>query len=79
MTATTAASITILIVVLVIMIVYALIMFETYKNDTFIFTPYTPPAPPPNTFFPLGNVTPMTQEEIAARNAIILGSAGAAT
>lgn len=79
MTAAHAASVVILILVLIIMIVFALVMFETYKNDTFIFTPYTPPAPPANTFFPLGNVTPMTQEEIAARNAIILGSSGTAT
>lgn len=79
MATATAVSVGILIVILVIMIVFAVVMFETYKNDTFIFTPYTPPPPPPNTFFPLGNVTPMTQEEIAARNAIILGSAGTAT
>jgi hypothetical protein len=79
MVSTTAISVGILIVVLVIMIVFALVMLETYKNDTFVFTPYTPPPPPANTFFPLGNVTPLTQEEIEARNAVILSSAGAAT
>ena len=61
------------------MIVYAIVMFEIYKNQTFIFTPYQQPAPPPNTFRPLGNVTPLTQEEINQRNALIRASTGTAT
>ena len=64
----------ILIFILVIIIVYVIVMFEFYKNESFIFTPYKPPPPPGNAFYPLGNVTPMTADEIEQRNAIIIGS-----
>lgn len=64
--------------VLVIMIIYVIVMFEFYKNQTFIFTPYVPPTPPPNYFYPLGSVTPLTQEQIEQRNAIIAASTGTA-
>lgn len=67
-------SIGILIFILFIMIVYVIVMFELYKRQKFIFSPYTPPPAPPNSFYPLGTVTPMTQEEIEARNAIIRAS-----
>lgn len=67
-------SIGILISILVIIIVYVIVMFELYKKQTFIFTPYIPPSPPPNSFYPLGSTTPMTSEEIDQRNAIIMGS-----
>ena len=56
--------------------VYAVVMFELYKHQAFIFAPYTPPTPPSNHFYPLGDVTPMTQEEIDFRNAIIRSSTG---
>lgn len=53
-------------------------MFELYKKQTFIFAPYVPPPPPPNSFYPLGSITPLTQEEIDQRNAIIMGSTNSA-
>ena len=56
------------------MIIYFVILYETYKNKTFIFTPYKPPPPPNNSFFPLGKVTKMTPDEIATRNRIINAS-----
>lgn len=59
---------------LVIMIIYMIVIFEFYKNQTFIFAPYVPPTPPTNYFYPLGSVTPLTQEQIEQRNAIILSS-----
>jgi len=68
----------ILIFILVIIIVYVIVMLELYKKQTFIFTPYVPPNPPPNTFYPLGNTTPMTREEIDQRNDIIMGSTSSA-
>ena len=67
----------ILIFILVVIIIYVLVMFELYKKQKFIFTPYTstnPPPKPSNSFYPLGSVTPMTQEEIDQRNSIIIGS-----
>ena len=64
----------VLIFILFVMIVYVIVMFELFKQQKFIFSPYTPPPPPPNSFYPLGTVTPMTPEEIEARNAIIRGS-----
>ncbi len=68
------ASIAILISLIVIMIIYVIILFELYKQQEFIFAPYSPPVPPSNYFYPLGEITPLTQEEIEHRNAIIRGS-----
>lgn len=66
----------ILIFILIIVIVYAIVLFELHKSQKFIFAPYTPPPPPPNSFFPLGKVTPLTQDQIDNRNAIIRASTG---
>jgi hypothetical protein len=70
-------SVIILLVIIVLIIIYGIVLFETYKNQTFIFSQYTPPPPPTsqNAFYPLGNVTQLTQEEIEQRNAIINASA----
>ena len=75
---TKGISIGILIFVLVIIIVYVIIMFELYRQQKFIFKPYTPPSPPPNSFYPLGSVNPLTQEEIDIRNNAIKASVGVA-
>lgn len=64
----------ILIFILVVIVIYVLVMFELFKNQAFIFKPYVPPAPPENSFYPLGKVTPLSQEDIDARNEIILNS-----
>lgn len=69
-----AWGIAILIAILAIMIIYVIVMFECFKNQTFIFTPYAPPTPPGNFFYPLGTVTPLTQEEIDQRNVVINAS-----
>jgi len=47
----------ILIGILVISIIYTIVMFELYKNRTFIFTPYIPPKPPlgESPFYPNGD------------------------
>ena len=67
-------SIGILIFLIILMIIYIIVMFELYKQHRFIFATYTPPPPPPNSFFPLGTVTPLTQEQIDQRNEIIMRS-----
>lgn len=73
MSSTSRISIMILILLLITIIVYMLVLFETHKNNTFIFAPYTPPKNPPNNgFYPLGKITPLTQEQKDARNQIIL-------
>ena len=64
-------SIGILIFILLTIIIYIIILFETHKNQSFIFAPYVPPKPPKGGFYPLGSVTPLTQEQIDARNKII--------
>lgn len=69
-----AWSIGIVIAILLLIIIYAVALFETYKYRTFIFAPYVRPTPPGPHFFPLGNVRPLTQEEIEQRNAIICAS-----
>lgn len=73
-------SIGVLILILVIIMVYSLVMYELFRRQSFIFAPYEPPAPPADLypFHPLGNVTPMTQEEIDTRNQIIIDSTAAA-
>lgn len=80
-TSSTAICIWILIFILIVIIVYVIVMFELYKNQSFIFAKYTPPPPPSsaNAFYPLGKVTPMTQEQIDRRNAIIRASASITT
>ncbi|MEM2986600.1 MAG: hypothetical protein QXV60_00665 [Nitrososphaerota archaeon] len=70
----TGISVGILVFILIVMIVYSILMFEFYKNHTFIFSPYKPPDPPVKFFRPLGEVIPMTQEEIETRNNIIKNS-----
>jgi len=39
------------------------VMFELYRQQKFIFAPYEPPAPPPNSFKPLGVVRQLSPEE----------------
>ena len=74
-TATTKGiSVAILIFILLIIIIYVIVLFELYKQKRSIFSTYTPPTPPSPFFYPLGNVRPMSQEEIDRRNAIIRAS-----
>ena len=63
----------ILISILIIMIIYIIILFECYKSNTFIFTPYTPPKPPSeeNPFNPTGDIRDLNKDEIAKKNCII--------
>lgn len=72
--ATKAIAIGILIFILIVIIIYTIVMFESFKKKSFVFAPYIPPTPPTNHFFPLGEVTPMTPSEIEQRNAIICSS-----
>ena len=73
---TTGISVGILIFILIVIMIYVIVMFELYKNQAFIFAKYTPPSPPlsANAFYPLGKVTPLTQEQIEQRNDIIRAS-----
>lgn len=73
---TRGISVGILIFILISMIVYVIVLFELYKQQTFIFAPYTPPTPPSNYFYPLGKVTPLTPVQIEQRNAVIRASIG---
>lgn len=59
-------SIWILVIVGIALVIYAIILYVTFKNGTFIFAPYTPP-PLPNSFQPLGAITPLTPAQQAAR------------
>lgn len=58
-------------VLVVGLIVYFIILFETYREGKFIFTPYQPPTPPSPSFYPLGSVTPMDPTALERRNEII--------
>lgn len=63
----------ILIAMGVIAIIYFIVLFECYKNKTFIYAPYTPPPPPvdQNPFYPTGDIIPLTPTEIATRSEYI--------
>ena len=63
----------ILVSILIIMIIYIIVLFECYKNNTFIFTPYKPPKPPTeeNPFKPTGDVNALNADEIKQRNCIV--------
>lgn len=67
----------IVIFIVVTIIIYIIVMYELYRNNSFIFTIYPKPTPPAsaNAFYPLGTVTPLTADEIAMRNKIINESA----
>jgi len=78
MNTSNAISVGILIFILITIIIYVIVMFELFKQRKFIFAPYVPPPPPTNSFYPLGAVSPLTQEQIDQRNAIILASVGIA-
>ena len=69
----------ILIFILIVIAVYVVLMFEFYKQQKFIFAPYTPPTPPQYYFYPQGTITALTQEQIEQRNAIIQASTGIAS
>ena len=59
----------ILVVVLVIFIVYMIIMFETYKNKSGIFSKYTPPELPGG-FYLLTYVPMSKQQQLEKKNFI---------
>jgi len=63
----------ILISILLIMIIYIIILFECYKNKTFVFTPYKAPPPPTdeNPFYPTGEIRDLSPEELAQRDCIV--------
>jgi hypothetical protein len=65
------ASVTILALFFLFLVIYALVLYESYKKGWGIFAPYHPPPPPPNTFYPLGEVRPLTSEQIARQREVI--------
>jgi hypothetical protein len=73
-----AISIGIIVSVIIIIIIYVIVMYELFINKEFIFAPFTPPTPSTPHFYPLGTVTPLNQEQINHRNAVILASTGVA-
>jgi hypothetical protein len=64
-------SIIILISIFIILIVYAILIFEFGKNRTWIFAPYVPPAPSAPHVYPLGEIIQLTAEQIIERNCTI--------
>ena len=61
-------SVIITVVLILALIAYAIFLFEAYKKQIFIFTPYTPP-PLENGFQPLIAVTPLSAQEKADKKA----------
>jgi hypothetical protein len=63
-------SVGILIVMGLVAIIYFIVLFECYKHKTFIYSDYVPPPPPAdqNAFYPLGTITHLNPDEVAARS-----------
>ena len=61
----------VVIILALALLVYGIFLYEMYLRQGFIFSPYTPPAPPSNTFFPLGGVRQLTAAEQAERRRIL--------
>jgi len=70
MSSVKAISLGILVTLIIILVVYIILMFEWYKNQTVVFSPYTPGAPPADQdpYYPISNIQPMSQEQICTRN-----------
>ena len=66
----TIAIVVILCLLFAVIMVYMIAMFELYKERKFIFSPYNV-SKPSDAFYPLGQITQLTQEEIDTRNAVI--------
>ena len=63
----------ILISMLIIMMIYIIILFECYKSNTFIFSPYTTPNPPTeeNPFKPTGEDRLLNADELKLRDCYV--------
>ncbi len=72
--AVTGWSIGIMVFIIVIMIIYAVVMFEMYRRKQFIFADYVIPDPPGVSFRPQGSIKALTADEIAHRNKVIENS-----
>jgi len=74
MSTSTKIIVGIVVFLIILVMIYAIVMFEFYKSKTFIFKPYKLTPLQPNSFYPLGTITQLTQEQINARNALINAS-----
>ena len=69
---TKGLTIGILCFILLLIIIFSVTMFYFYQHDQGPFSPYSRPIPPEKHFYPMGIVTPFTQEEIERRNKLIM-------
>ncbi len=58
------------VIFVVIVIIYTIILFVTYSQDSWIFQPYVPVLPP-NACEPLIAVIPLTEEEKARQQELL--------
>ena len=65
-----AVAVVVVFLVIASVVIYAIIMYELYKNSKWVFAPYVYQVPT-NACQPLINVTQLTPDEIAARNALL--------
>lgn len=64
----------IIILTFIVLIAYAIFIYEIYRQKKFIFTPYVKPTPPKPYFQPLGKITTLTPDQQAQRTKIFLES-----
>lgn len=57
--------------IVVILIVYVIFVYICYTQKTLMYAPYTSPPAPENGYYPQGNLTTLTQQQINTRNALI--------
>jgi hypothetical protein len=63
----TVISFILLFLIIIGLIVYVIVIFEMWKGKKGLFTPYTPPPAPANSFYPLSDVIPDTPEQAATK------------
>uniref|UniRef100_A0A6C0JSH8 Uncharacterized protein n=1 Tax=viral metagenome TaxID=1070528 RepID=A0A6C0JSH8_9ZZZZ len=60
------------IILAVLVAAYFVVLFETYRNNTFIFSKDNiAPDPSLNAFYPTGDITQLTQDEIDRRQEFV--------
>lgn len=65
----------VIVLTFIVLIAYAIFIYEMYRQKKFIFAPYVKPTPPKPYFKPLGEITTLTPDQQAERTRIFLLSA----
>lgn len=57
--------------VVIILILYVIFVYICYTQKVLMYSPYVQQPAPENAYYPQGNITTLTQQQINTRNALI--------